>query len=411
MANETRLSQISQFVPEIWEGALMYAKFNFVMPSLATLFTARGWAARDVTEYKEGTIDTDLGELEDLTPKLMERVLLARLQPKEHGVQYLITDRRLETDTENVMFDAAEKIGYEMGKQMEKDLLADIANFTGGSVGTANSALTWADLYNGRARLAAAGVPGPYVVVLHEWQWLDLATAANIAALTATAAGAAAPLSVRNDIQSRYYVASMGDMNIFVSGLVPIDGNADATGGIFNRQALALDLRRGLRVEPERDASLRATELNATVVYAHGIWRPSYGVKIISDATAAGSDITTNSDLAISGFADDTTASSGQDVTLTFVVSNVGTQHATGVEVTVTVPAGATFVSDSESQGSYNSSTGVWSAGSIAVGQTAILRVVYDVTATGDFVGTISAVTPTDSVAGNNASTVSITVS
>ena len=49
--------------------------------------------------------------------------------------------------------------------------------------------------------------------------------------------------------------------------------------------ALALDVRRAPRVERQRDASRRAEELNLSAVYAHGVWRPKFGVKIISDAS------------------------------------------------------------------------------------------------------------------------------
>lgn len=406
MANETVVSQINQFIPLIWEGALMYVRFNTAMPNLVRVFADRqGMTPRSVTQWVEGTVQNDLGELEDLTPTLIERELLAQLTPAEHGVQYLITDRRLETDNENVLAAAAQKIGYEMGKNLEVALLNDIQKFTGGQVGTANAALTWADIYNGRARLAAAGVPAPYSVVLHEWQWLDLATAANI-----VASGVNHSMKIRDEIQSKYYMGSMGDMNFFVSGLLPIDGNGDAVGGIFNREALALDMRRGLRIEPERDASLRATELNATTIYAHGTWQKSWGVKIISDASAAGTNVTEASILGIFGTVDDNTVSSGTDVTLDFVVVNNGAVVTNDIEVTVTVPAGTTYVSDEPTQGSYNSTTRVWTAGSLAPGGTARLRLVYDVTATGNFSATITNEVPAEATVrstGNIAVTVS----
>jgi hypothetical protein len=57
--------------------------------------------------------------------------------------------------------------------------------------------------------------------------------------------------------------------------------------GVFAPQAIAFDVRRAYRVEPERDASLRAWELNATMVYAYGLGpRPTWGVSMTSDATA-----------------------------------------------------------------------------------------------------------------------------
>lgn len=406
MANETTYALVSQYIPVIWEAALLYARQNFVMPGLVQMYTGRGMAPRQVTEYAEGSVQENLGELEDLTPSLFERHLLSQLVPAETGKQYIITDRRIESDTESVLADAASAIGYEIGKSLEVNLLTDIASVEGGSVGTANNALTWADIFNGRARLAAAGVPGPYSVVLHEYQWLDLATDVNIAGVGTTV------LTTQPGFESRYYIGSLNDMAFYVSGLVPVDGNDDATGGIFNRQALALDMRRGLRIEPERDASLRSTELNATMIYAHGIWRPAYGVKIISDATAPGSAVTVNSSLLVVLEADDISASAGQDITFTLTIINTGTHVASDISMVFTVDADFTYLSTPTiSQGVYNSTSKTWSAGSLAPGESAVLRVVYDVAGSGDMVATIDTLDVTPNLAADATDTVTITVS
>lgn len=280
MANESTYALISSLVNPIWEAALMYARMNLVMPELVTVFTDQaGMQDRKVTEYAAGTVVTGLAETTDLTAQAVGRALLSTLSPAEVGTMYFLTDRRIASDPEDVAADIAEKVGYEVFKQVETDLVGLFDNLTGGTVGTAGSALTWQNIYQGRARLAAAGVPGPYSVVLHEYQWFDLATAVNVVALSS-----GAPLRIRDEIQSRYYVGSVGDMNFYTNGVTSAGGTV--YGGIFNRQAIALDIRRGFRIEPQRDASLRGTELNVTMIYASGVWRPSYGVAIVSDATA-----------------------------------------------------------------------------------------------------------------------------
>lgn len=410
MANETTFALIKQFLPEVWEGALYYAQANFVMPRLVRTFTnLRSMMERNVTEYEPGTVEENLGELEDLTPQELTRKLLARLTPQEHGMQYLISDRRVEGDDADILADAAREIGYQMGAHVESKLLADMANFTGGTVGSAGAALTWANVYEARARLAANRVPGPYNVVLHEYQWLDLAAAANIAA---TSVGHS--MQIRNDIQSRYYIGSQGDLNFYHTTELTIDNSDDVIGGVFNRDALALDLRRGLRIEPERDASLRATELNATMIYAHGIWRPAYGVKLVSDATAPGSAVTVNSDVQILGTVDDTTLTQGQDAVFTFVVHNTSSVIANGVKVTFTIDPVYTYLSDSPTQGTYNSSGKVWTVGDLAPGQSVSLRLVLDATSTGaskSVVGVVSVASPTDNVSANDTATVTATIS
>jgi hypothetical protein len=70
---------------------------------------------------------------------------------------------------------------------------------------------------------------------------------------------------------------------VFVSA--NIGTGTSVFGGMFSRNAMALDMRRSFRLEPERDASRRGIELNASSVYAYGVWRPQYGVALNSAGT------------------------------------------------------------------------------------------------------------------------------
>jgi uncharacterized repeat protein (TIGR01451 family) len=140
-------------------------------------------------------------------------------------------------------------------------------------------------------------------------------------------------------------------MNFYVTGLLSIDGSDDAIGGIYAREALVLDMRRGFRIEPFRDPSLRATELNATMVFAHGVWRPTRGIKIISDALAPGSSVSQTSTLVVTGFGDDLSTSAGQDEHFTFTVTNTGTTVARDILVTFTVDSDFTYLDDAPSHG------------------------------------------------------------
>jgi hypothetical protein len=54
---------------------------------------------------------------------------------------------------------------------------------------------------------------------------------------------------------------------------------------MFSSNAMALDMRRPFRMEPERDASRRGIELNVSSIYAYGVWRPQYGVVLLTAGT------------------------------------------------------------------------------------------------------------------------------
>ena len=280
MANETTYALISSLLPDVYEAALMYAQESFIMPNLATLYTDQtGMQDRNFSEYSTGTVTTGLGETTDLATQAFDRALLSTLTPGEIGTQFVVTDRRLNSDDVDLLADLAQHIGFTIFRQIETDLLGHFVSFTGGSVGAISTRLTWETVYKARAQLANAAVPPPYQLVISEYQYYDLATSANLAGLSAPA-----PLRIRDDIVSRYYVASVGDIDIYTTSLL---GTADPTiGGMFNRGALALDIRRAMRIELQRDASLRATEVNATAVYAHGLRRPAWGVQVHADGTA-----------------------------------------------------------------------------------------------------------------------------
>ena len=57
---------------------------------------------------------------------------------------------------------------------------------------------------------------------------------------------------------------------------------------------------------------------------------------------------------------DNPTPNVGSNVDFTISLSDLGPGNATGVNVSDVLPAGLTYVSSTASQGTYNSSTGVW---------------------------------------------------
>lgn len=385
MANETLYTNVDHLINPIWDTALWIMQERFAMPGLVKVFTdQRGMVDRKVSAYVDdsNSVQTALGETSDLSPVQLDRDLLATLTPEEIGKQYVISDRRVESDPVSIVADAGQALGYSLGKQVEKYMMGHFTDFSGGSYGSAANRASMDMLYWGRTKLEAEGVPGPYFTVLHPYQFRDIHT-------DFTSLSAAAPLSIRDQFQRSYYVTQVADFTIVVSNLVPtvkttgatwavslggatggtfklningqitaaiaydaleaaidtaienlsniaaggvvVDTDAPPTGydftitaaganisddlkihvytdaltgftsvpfvtktsdgagyfagGMWNRDGLALDIRRGLRLEPERDASLRQTELNATMVFAHGVWRPNYGVKLASQAT------------------------------------------------------------------------------------------------------------------------------
>ncbi|HEY7440658.1 MAG TPA: DUF11 domain-containing protein [Acidimicrobiia bacterium] len=117
-------------------------------------------------------------------------------------------------------------------------------------------------------------------------------------------------------------------------------------------------------------------------------------------------------DLGVSLAADHTLVETGTNVTFTVTLTNGGPDPATGVTVQDALPAGLTFVSATPSLGTYDSSTGNWTVGTVANGATETLAITA--TGTNDGVTTdtaaISASGSTDPNPANNLASSSILV-
>ena len=84
-------------------------------------------------------------------------------------------------------------------------------------------------------------------------------------------------------------------------------------------------------------------------------------------------------DLSVSKTADPEPVLVDEDLTYNVTVINHGPSDATGVSVTDLLAAGMTYKSDSPSQGSYDSGTGVWTVGNLTNGSSANLTLVATV--------------------------------
>lgn len=250
------------------------------MPALVTPYSADGWADRKLSIYPQITAQT-IGETEDLsTPTVFGKSSLATLTPIEIGAQVILTDREMDTDPQSARANAARELGGAISDKIETDLVTLFSSFSTNAVGTAGSSFYLHQVASIIAKLRNQKARGPFNVVLHPYHWYDVWVEIGKPSTSVVASNAA------NAAMSDYFVANLVNAQFYQHSLIPVDGSDDAVSGVFNREALALDTRRAPRLEPERDASARAWELNITAGYAKGVRRDAFGGKITADATA-----------------------------------------------------------------------------------------------------------------------------
>jgi len=275
------IGDISSYMQTIYEDALLVARDNNIMSQLATVFSDRKNEAetRKLSRFTGLTVNS-FTDVDDLTSQQFTPSVVSTLTPAMAGGQYWLTDARLNSSPFEERSLAARDMGEALATKIETDLLGDISSFTGGTVGAGGSVIGWNNVFQMETIMRANKVPYPYFLVMHPYTWYPLGKAASVAGAQTNAAP-----NLLNAVNSMFFVKQVGGIYIFTSANVT-SGTA-AKVGMWGREALALDIRRAPRLEPQRDASKGGGgyELNLTTNYAHGVWDKVKGVQGTFDAS------------------------------------------------------------------------------------------------------------------------------
>jgi len=195
----------------------------------------------------------------------------------EVGVQAVLTDLAAQSASRDVAGDLGRVLGEGIAKKMDGDLIALFDGFST-SFGAAAGELTAADIFKAAATLRANNAIGTPVAVIHPYQAYNLK--ANLTNTFANPNGGDA----QNAAMRSGYVGTLAGVDIYESSNISIDGSGDAKGAMFVPSALGLALKWDIKIEPQRDASIRGWELNATAAYGVGELQDSMGCELYFDA-------------------------------------------------------------------------------------------------------------------------------
>jgi hypothetical protein len=260
---------------------MMVAREQNLTGGLVRNFSGQGMFVRRSSIY--GTVTfAEVAETDDVVSQPITRTAKGALTPTEKAASYFITDQRIESDDQDIVADASRELGMGLADAVESSIIASFDDLTGGTIGAAGTVLTWGHIIAAQTILRNAKAPMPYSAVLHPYQWHNLGKTMTIT----QGAKQNAPDDLLSQVVDNFWVDTVYGVRFFVSSNIPIDGNADAYGALFARDAIALDVRRAPRVERARDISRRGLEVVMSSIWATGVWRPEYGVTLFGDATA-----------------------------------------------------------------------------------------------------------------------------
>jgi hypothetical protein len=290
MAGLNLYSDLGAIALNVQDNAIFVMRESYVMPSVVKVFNDLTSANPRVGyKYNQGTAGT-IAEADDLTSSSFIPSADQTLTPVEIGLQFFISDKLADSSgniPEDALIDAAKELGYAAGDLVQYHLLTDIASLTGGTVGGAGSALTWGHAANAISAARQANKSGalPMTFIMHNYQYLKLATSASVAGAAVINAPAYGDELTRKGYVQQYMGVPVVQVYAGTPAVNGTGGTAWFSGGVFPAEAIALDWRRQIRVRAERDESRRGVELNMTAIYAHGVWRPDRGVKFVGFAT------------------------------------------------------------------------------------------------------------------------------
>ena len=283
MANESTSSTLSELYTEIVAEALFVASERSVMRPLVKNYAITGGGKSVEVPIYATVSAAAVSEASDLSNTAINPSSVT-ITASENGIMTTLTDLGRNAAPRNVAADIGRLFGEAIAKKIDVDLTALFDGFSQ-EVGDGTAVLSAANVFNAVAVLRKTGVPTDEISgVFHPLNAFDLKSG-----LTNTFVGRDTDLS--NEALRNGFVGKVAGVNIFeTSNLADSSGNnpgttGDYKGAVFHKDALGLAMMQDLKIETQRDASLRADEIVATAVYGVAELNDTYGVELMMDSS------------------------------------------------------------------------------------------------------------------------------
>ena len=251
----TTTTTLNDLYANIVQSALFTLSEKTVIRPLVRNYNMVGTPGLVAQIPKYGTIAAAaVGEGTDLTHQAFTSDVTT-VTASEIGVNVTLTDIAREGAAEDVASAIGRQIGEGMALKVDQDLATLFTGFSQ-TVGTGDEEITIEMIFKAAAMLRNANAPGNFVGVLHPYQAFQIKKQLTNAGATMS--------------------HSLSD--------VGADSAGSFAGAVMSSDALAYMVKRDMRIEEERDASLRATEFIGSMAFGVSELFDLYGVGLIGDA-------------------------------------------------------------------------------------------------------------------------------
>jgi N4-gp56 family major capsid protein len=283
MSAETTSSTLSELYTEIVAEALFVASERSIMRPLVKNYAITGGGKSVEVPIYSAVSASAVSEAADLSNTAINPTSVT-ITASENGIMTTLTDLGRNAAPRNVAADIGKLFGEAIAKKIDTDLTALFGGFSN-TVGGNTTVMSAALIFNAVAKLRATGVPSDNLAcILHPNIAFDLKSG-----LSNTFANPNA--GVGNEALRTGFAGQIAGVSIYeTSNMADASNNnpgttGDYKGAVFHSDALGLAMMQDLKIETQRDASLRADEIVATAVYGVGELQDSYGCEVEADSS------------------------------------------------------------------------------------------------------------------------------
>jgi len=283
MSAETTSSTLSELYTDIVAEALFVASERSIMRPLVKNYAITGGGKSVEVPIYAAVSAAAVSEASDLSNTAINPTSVT-ITAAENGIMTTLTDLGRNAAPRNVAADIGKLFGEAIAKKIDTDLTALFGGFSN-TVGGNTTVMSAALIFNAVAKLRATGVPSDNLAcILHPNIAFDLKSG-----LSNTFANPNP--GVGNEALRTGFAGQIAGVSVYeTSNMADSSGNnpgttGDYKGAVFHSDALGLAMMQDLKIETQRDASLRADEIVATAVYGVGELQDSYGCEVEADSS------------------------------------------------------------------------------------------------------------------------------
>ena len=281
MADETTSSTVSELYTEIIAEAMFVAQEKSLMRGLVKNYTIAGGGKSVEVPIYAAVSAAAVSEAADLSNTAVNPSSVT-ITASEVGIMTTLTDLARNSASRNVASDIGRLFGEAIAKKIDVDLIALFDGFSK-IVGGADVAFSAAKLFEAVAELRNLAVPSSDLAcVVHPYIAFDMKSGVS----NTFGAGSGATTDIGNEAMRSGFVGTVAGVPVYESANISNTGTTgDYKGAVFHRDALGLAMMQDLKLETQRDASLRADEIVATAVYGVAELNDTYGVELMMDSS------------------------------------------------------------------------------------------------------------------------------